>query len=854
MAVARQARRMLVLLLGVGLASLAYEAPGQNQGMDIVHKFFVPPSPVLPPSQALKSFKIAPGFRIELVASEPLVQDPVATCFDPHGRIWVCEMRGFMPDINGKGEREPVGTIVVLEDTNGDGVMDKNTIFLDKLILPRSLCWTSDGLLVAENGKIWLCRDTNGDLRCDERQQVGTYVPGNPEHSLNGLMPALDNWYYNAKEGIRLRKFGARWVQEATLPRGQWGITQDDHGRLYYNVNDSLFRGDLVPCYSPNAHASNPLVNVALFDNQIVWPSRPTPGINRGYLSGKLREDGSAVEIASACSPLIFRGDNLPREVSGTVFICDPAVNLIRRNVFFEEQGKKSSRNAYEKADFLTSTDERFRPVYLSNGPDGCLYVADMYRGIVQHGAFMTAYLRKQTLDRGLDRPIGLGRIYRIVHETSQPRQPPALGQRKSAELVAYLSHANGWHRDLAQQLLVQRQDASVVPALEKVASSGSNPLGRLHALWTLEGLNKVDPDLLLTLLEDKDAQVRASAVCLCRNLVRTLPDPTILHELTTLGKGTDKDVRLQVVFTLGLVDSPIADRAVEATLQEAASDPALLEALVAGFAGREAEFLAARLGQPGWARPEPWREKLLGALAGLMWRQRQPLAVLRFLHLVGTRSEDQAWQQVALLEGMRTQPVRGGGFRGNLAARPIALPAIPEALEKLQKSSNPRLVAAAANVAKQLLWPGKDGKPLPVPPPLSARYQALHQLGRTEYQALCAACHHPEGFGDAGKGPALVDSDWLGFSEERLVRLVLHGIRGPLTVQGEVVNRDGAMAMPGMANALDDQKIAAILTYVRREWGDFAPPVAPQTVTRIRSATSSRQDQWTEEELLQIK
>ena len=125
MAVARRARPILVLILLVSLASLAYKAPGQNQGMDIVHKFFTPPSPVLTPSDALKSFRIAPGFRIELVASEPLVQDPVAMCFDANGRLWVCEMRGFMPNLDGKGEKEPVGTIAVLEDTNNDGRMDK---------------------------------------------------------------------------------------------------------------------------------------------------------------------------------------------------------------------------------------------------------------------------------------------------------------------------------------------------------------------------------------------------------------------------------------------------------------------------------------------------------------------------------------------------------------------------------------------------------------------------------------------------------------------------------------------------------------------------------------------------------
>ena len=184
---------------------------------------------------------------------------------------------------------------------------------------------------------------------------------------------------------------------------------------------------------------------------------------------------------------------------------------------------------------------------------------------------------------------------------------------------------------------------------------------------------------------------------------------------------------------------------------------------------------------------------------------------------------------------------------------RIVTLPAVPDALEKLRKSPNVRLAAAAENMAKQLNWPGKDGKPLPVPPPLSAEHRALYDLGRKEYLALCAACHHPAGFGDAGKGPALLDSEWLD-NDERLVRLVLYGLRGPMTVNGEPFNPDGALEMPGMYKALDDEKIAGILTFVRREWRDKAPPIEAKTVTRIRAATAGRTDQWTEQELLQVK
>jgi mono/diheme cytochrome c family protein/glucose/arabinose dehydrogenase len=855
--VVKRARRWLAIFLCV--ASLPLSAcwlHGQNKASDPNPRLFqVPPAPALSARDEMKTFTIVPGYRMELVAAEPLVRDPVAMTFDPDGRIWVCEMRGFMPDVDGNGQKEPVGTISVLEDTDGDGVMDKSTVFLDKLIMPRALCWTVDGLLVAENGKIWLCHDKNGDLKCAAKELITEYVFGNPEHSFNGLMPALDNWIYNAKEGFRLRKMGGRWVREATVGRGQWGITQDDHGHLIYNVNAQLLRGDLVPCYSPNAHAINPLINVQLYKEQKVWPIRPNTGINRGYLASFLRADGTMIEANADCGPVVYRGDNLPSELRGNVFINEPAGNLVRRQVFVTDNGVKTSRNAYDKREFLASTDERFRPVSMYNAPDGTLYLVDMYRGIIQHGSYITPYLRKEIIDRKLDSPIGLGRIFRIVHETTQPRSRVALSKAKSADLVALLSSANGWHRDMAQQLLVERGDLSVVPALEKLAETGAQSLGRLHALWALEGLNKLDIELLFSLLADKDSHVRASAVRLLRKEVNRQADPTYVQELAPLANDPDKNVRMQVALTIGLVNSGLADRALEPILKEA--DAALLEALLAGFAGKETEFLAVRLGLPAWAKPEPWREKLLATSAGLLWRQRQPLTVLRFLHLVAAQPEERAWQQISLLEGLTSMPLKPmKGTFGKMVKGPprvVTLPTPPETLEKLRKSPNARLAKAAEAMAKQLNWPGKDGKPLPVLPPLSAKHQALYDLGRKEYMGLCAACHHPAGYGDAGKGPALLDSEWLD-NDERLVRLVLYGLRGPINVGEEPFNPEGALEMPGTYRALDDQKIAGILTFVRREWRDHAQPVDPETVTRIRAATAGRTDQWTEKELAQIK
>jgi putative membrane-bound dehydrogenase-like protein len=827
--------------------SAAWQAPATKN----------PPTPVLTPQEELKSFQIAPGYRVELVASEPLIHDPVAMTFDPDGRIWVCEMRGFMPDVNAKGEKEPVGSIAVLEDTDDDGVMDKRTLFLDGLVLPRGLCWTTDGILVAANGKLWLCRAQAGELTCREKVLVCEYNAGNPEYALNGLMPALDNWIYNAREGIRLRRSGDRWLHDATLGKGQWGMTQDDQGCLVYNVNAQLIRGDLVPCYSANAHSVNPYVNVALFKEQHVWPIRPNPGINRGYVPSFLRPDGTMVDANANCGPVVYRGDNLPEELRGNVFIPEPAANLVRRQVFIDDNGRKSSKNAYEKKEFLASTDERFRPVNMYNAPDGTLYLVDMYRGVIQYGAFMTTYLHQYIVDHDLDKPIGLGRIFRIVHESSQKRPRLALTAAKSAELTTLLSSPNGWHRDMAQRLLVSRNDAPSGPALEQLALKGASPLGRLHALWTLEGINRLDDDMLTSLLTDADPSVRASALALCRRITsRQAVDPAMLQPMGQAARDADGIVRMQAVFTLGLVNHPIADRAIEPILREASAKPDVLEGLLAGFNGREMEFVATRLAQPGWHTEEAWRQKVLAACAGLLWRQRQPLTVLRFLHLIGSIDSNNDWQQLALLEGLNSMPdrtPRAGGARLRPPPRQVVLPTAPASFEALRHSNNARISVAAEAFSKQLVWPGKDGKPLPVVPPLPAKYQALYDLGRKEYLGLCAACHHAAGYGDAGKGPPLLDSEWLD-QDERLTRLVLFGLRGPLSINGQPFNPDGALEMPAMYKALDDEKIAGILTFVRREFRDGTGPIEPAMVTRIRKAMAGRTDQWTEKELRELK
>ncbi len=833
-----------VCLASVAVLSTSFADPGD----DLLKKLKVPPAPVLTPKDAIAAFKVAPGFRIELVAAEPLVQDPVAAAFDADGRLWIAEMRGYMPDLEARNEKAPIGRIVVLEDTDGDGAMDRSTVFLDGLILPRAVLPLGDGVLVGETGKLWWCRSTKNNLKCDDKKLVGDYpVGGNPEYGANGLMPALDNWIYNAQYGARFRRIKGEWTREATIGRGQWGLTQDDLGRLRYNSNSSLIRGDLVPCYSPNAHVASSMVNVAMYSEQSTFPARITPGINRYF---NLRPDGTLKAVTACCGPCIYRGDAFPPDCIGNAFVCEPAGNLIRRNVFEDSKGKITSHNAYKGAEFIASTDERFRPVSCINGPDGGLYIVDLYRGIIQHKAYMTPFLRKQVVERELDKAIHLGRIYRIVSTTTKKTPVVKMSTKSSAELVAYLGDANGWRRDTAQRLLVERNDAAALAPLI-AALQGKSPLGRLHALWTLEGLGKLDEEIIAEALADKDAAVRASAVFMSKRLIKNFnnPDPVLIQALAPLAQDADANVRMQLIFALGQVKHPRVEKVLEPILATAGQDAKLLESIMGGFRGSEVEFVTARLDQASWSKSEPWRQRLLRSVGGYVYQQKNPITYLRFLHLAGSR--EQTWQQVALLDGVKAVPPKKAKGK-TPAARPVKLPTPSEGLEKLLRSKDAEVRTRAELVAKQLNWPGKDGKPLPVPPPLSAPHQALNDLGKREYQSLCANCHHPLGYGVAGTGPPLIDSDWLQGpgSEDALIRIVLHGLHGPITINDEPFNRDGVLSMPGLANTLSDEKIAGVLTYIRREFGEFAPPVDTATVTAVRAAHSQRRDAWTQQEL----
>lgn len=469
-------------------------------------------SPVLDGKTAISHMVFDKGLEVQLVAAEPLVVAPVAMTFDEAGRMWVVEMTGFMPDTAGTGEDKPDGKIVILEDTSRDGVMDKRTVFLDSLVLPRAVCLVENGVLVATPPQLWFIENDHDKpgkrTLVDDQYAAG----GNVEHQPNGLLRAMDNWIYNAKSDKRYRKVGNKWLKEDTHFRGQWGITQDDQGRLYYNNNSENLLGDYFP---PGLGGTNPLQQRAAgFDEKIVpdnrtYPLHPTPGVNRGYQKGTLDDSLRLVNFTAACGPLIYRGGLLPATYAGNAFVAEPSANLIKRNILSDSSFVAKGIQAYQGREFLASDDERFRPVNLVTGPDGALYIADMYRGILQHKTYLTEYLKNEIKMRKLTLPLNCGRIYRVIPAGSHPTNATL----HPDSLCSLLLSSNGTLRDKAQQLLIDHHEVSQAPRLRELLKDSQHPITQRHALWTLEGLHQLNSEDLAFVWQQPDPSLKVQSL-----------------------------------------------------------------------------------------------------------------------------------------------------------------------------------------------------------------------------------------------------------------------------------------------------------------------------------------------------
>jgi mono/diheme cytochrome c family protein len=740
-------------------------------------------------------------------------------------------MRPYMHDVDGTGEDQPTGRIVVLEDTDGDGKMDKRTVFADRLAMPRGVMCVNGGALVAEPPVLWFMKDTDGDGVADAREQVdGSYGTrgGQPEHMANSPTRFLDNWIYSANHAIRLRLKDGKWTADSTGNRGQWGMSQDDFGRPFYNFNSDFLRANFVPeaLYkrNPNFPATAGL-GVQLLKDQSCWPSHPTPGVNRGYDPKQLRADGTLAICTATCGVTIYRGGLFGPKYQGNAFIPEPAGNLVKRVIIEEKNAVLTAKGAYAGTEFLTSTDERFRPVNAYTGPDGALYLADMYRGVIQHKGFLTHYLIANIKDRQLEQPANMGRIWRIVPEkkTATTVTLPA----EPAKLVEFLGHPNGVIRDTAQRLLVEKKDAAVAPAVAKVATEGASSLAKIHALWTLEGMAALTPDVLAACVKDKNARVRATAV--------RVADRTFAMELVKL--VNDPSVDVQVALGFALSGFPETQDGAIALARRSGANPLVREAIVSGLRGRELEVLEAVIG----ATDKPAPVEFLGTLAQAVMNERRAARTSKLLAIIAAQPANSP-AQLAMLEGASGKKAPKGAPKYKLLYLEAESPELAQLL-KTAKGTARTLVAA---VDARIAWPGKPGvPPPPVVVPLSAAEQELFEKGRTVYMTLCVGCHQPTGTGMEGLAPALVDSDWVLGKPDVPARVILHGLSGPIKVNGQT----WSLEMPPLGAALTDEQIAGVLTYIRREWEHNASPVSIDSVAKLRAQYQTRTKAWTMEE-----
>ncbi|MBU1822883.1 MAG: dehydrogenase, partial [Bacteroidetes bacterium] len=645
---------------------------------------------------SLKDYQVEEGFELSLIASEPFLKAPVSIDFDNKGRMWVVEMIGYMPNLEGIGEDVPNGRISILEDLNNDGVIDHSKVFLDNLVLPRGLAHVYGGLLYVDGPKLYFVEIKN-DKPGKKTLVDPVYAEGgNVEHSSNGLMMNIDNWIYNANYNFRYQLKNGKWLKEPTSYRGQWGITKDNFGRLYYNSNATQLKSDYV---LPNKAIQNKYFKPSLAENQKIASDRVFPihhtSVNRGYQKGVLDEEGFLIDVTAACGPLVYRGGSFPDQYNQNAFTCAPEVNLIKRNILTFNDTRISAKQATEGKEFIASTDEGFRPVNLFNGPDGAMYVVDMHRGIIQHKAYISQYLTEQLGLKKLDTLQNAGRILKITNKAGKLNPVTDLSKATSRELVAMLSHPNGWVRDRAQQILIQKKDLSIVKELTSLAKSSNASLTAVHALYVLEGMNSLSFNALSAIVNQSEQ-----------------PE-TIAHALGLL----ERFATVPNVKSMKNVASQILVR-----------NNTMLDL-----------YLSMSL--------SPWI-KVSGA------------DFLPVLSDIDKKYHPQRLFQEAIVSSLE----------GNE--------------EKYLQSMNP------SDELKRVLKIALDNRQKKELNPIFVK-QTNTVDARTKglqlYRTICAACHGADGKGIQDLAPPLKGSEYIDGSMKRLASIILHGISGPIHVDGKL-------------------------------------------------------------------
>lgn len=542
----------------------------------------------LAPEESLRAMRVHPGFKVELVASEPLIRSPVAFEWSADGRLWVVEMSDYPNGADGKGKGS--GRVQVLEDANADGRYEKAVTFLEELNFPTGIYPWRKGVVISAAPEIFYAEDTNGDGKADVREVLFTgFTPGNQQHRMNGFDYGLDGWLYGANgdsggtvriagrtassaAGIDIRNRDFR-IQpdrrqfEAIEGQTQFGRHRDDFGNWFGNNNPTW----LWHYFFPDHYLTrNPLLPLKTTKKMLANYGNSTRCYPISRMQSRFNDPFAANHVTSGNSAMPYRDNLFGEEFATSVFISEPVHNLVHREVLSPDGVSFTSRRAPSEAtnEFLASSDNWFRPTMLKTGPDGALYVADMYRLVIEHPEWIPAEMQaRMDLRAGADK----GRIYRVRPEKAEVRRIPNLAKLTGMELVEALDSPNGWQRDTAQRLLIERGERGVTARLEKLARKAAEAKTRVQALWTLYGLQTLSPGVLTAAWKDQHAAVREHAVKLSETVVERGAE--LSAELLLLANDPAPRVRYQLAFALGEWSDASAGAALLKLAQDKNSD-----------------------------------------------------------------------------------------------------------------------------------------------------------------------------------------------------------------------------------------------------------------------------------------
>lgn len=561
---------VILLILGFGIVGYKkkQEVSGSREG-------------ATPPDKAIATFELEPGFKMELIASEPVIASPVDMEIDEYGRMYVVEMPGYPLDNSGTGR------IRLLSDSDGDGVMDKSTIFADKLTLPNGILRWKKGILITDAPDVLYLEDTDGDGKADIKEKVLTgFSLSNPHVNVNNPVYGLDNWIYLSHMGpIGTRKYGTQFGDKGSeirfldqpngpkLPKNadshivrfrpeshqlemssgksQFGHTFDRWGRHILTHNSNHIYHEAI---GADYLARNPdlLISDA---TQVISDHGKTAEVFQ-ITKNPDRQLFTPVGVTTSSSGITaYLGGAFPAPYDGTVtFVAESVSNLVHVDIVKDSGASFVASRQHANKEFLASKDSWSRPVNMYVGPDGALYVLDYYRHIIEHPEWMSD---EAVAAGGLYDGYDMGRIYRITPTHAKKAdwtKGLKLGDASSEELVGYLQNPNSWWRLNAQRLLVDRADKKAIPALLKMTQNAGSSMGRLHALWTLEGMKALSSDVIKNALGDKEAGVRENAIKLAELHRNDFPE--LSAHLLKMTDDKDAKVRFQLLCTLGYLNT----------------------------------------------------------------------------------------------------------------------------------------------------------------------------------------------------------------------------------------------------------------------------------------------------------